>query len=95
MEEKMAAFPAIAPDQFTGDETISGSTTLLDYWRWAHSNLVDNTERGAFAEFLVHMAVGAASKTRTNWDKYDILSPEGMKSPIWWRRSANWWGSSP
>ena len=82
MEKKIPLFPSIVSDQLTGNESINGNTTLLDYWRWAHSNLVDNTERGVFAEFLVHMAVGATSKTRTNWDNYDILSPEGIRIEV-------------
>ena len=75
-------FPVINPEQFSGDEVIFGDTKLVDYWRWAHSNLIDNTERGAFAEYLVHTAVGATSKTRTNWDKYDVLSPEGIRIEV-------------
>ena len=82
MEKKVPGIPMIIPDQLTGDEPICDNTTLLDYWCWAHSNLVDNTERGVFAEFLVHMAVGAVSKTRVNWGKYDVLSPEGIRIEV-------------
>ena len=46
MEKKVPGIPMIIPDQLTGDEPICDNTTLLDYWCWAHSNLVDNTERG-------------------------------------------------
>ena len=28
-------------------------SSVLDYWKWAHSCLMDNAERGAFAEYLV------------------------------------------
>ena len=59
----MAQFPAIKPQIFTGNEQIDGNVTLLNYWQWAHSNLVDNAERGAFAEYLVRIAVGADSSS--------------------------------
>lgn len=43
-------FPAINPCPLTGDEQITSTdNTLADYWRWAHSNLIDNAERGALA----------------------------------------------
>ncbi len=79
---KMSLFPAITSEQLTGNETIADGVKLVDYWRWAHSNLIDNAERGAFAEYLVHTAVGATSTTRVNWDKYDVLSPKGIQSRI-------------
>lgn len=73
------AYPAIIPKLLRGEMCISHtSLTLNDYWQWAHSNLVDNAERGALAEYLVHSAVGASNPTRVNWDKYDVMTPEGV-----------------
>ena len=42
----------------TGKETfrVRGEDvdiTILDYWRWAYSVMLDNTVRGVLAEFLV------------------------------------------
>ena len=31
---------------------------MLDFWRWAFSDLRDNTQRGVLAEFLVALALG-------------------------------------
>ena len=70
-------YPALTPKLLSGTERIA-DTTLSDYWRWAHSNLVDNAERGVFAEYLVHTAMRAESPTRVNWDKCDVISPEGI-----------------
>lgn len=53
-------------------------STVLDYWKWAHSCLMDNAERGAFAEYLVACAIGGKGKGRVNWDKYDLVSEEGI-----------------
>ena len=76
-------YPAIKPVALTGAEPINGTSfTLRDYWSWAHSNIVDNAERGAFAEYLVKCAIGADTPTRVNWDAYDLLSPEGIKVEV-------------
>ena len=77
----MSVYPALPSIPHSGDEPLL-NTTLSSYWAWAHSNLMDNAERGALAEFLVKQAVGDESATRTNWDAYDLLSPEGIKVEI-------------
>lgn len=46
--------------------------TVLDFWRWAYSNLNDNASRGRFAEYIVCAALGCSGGTRTEWDSYDI-----------------------
>ena len=35
------------------------SADILDYWRWAYSDIVGNTNRGALAEFIVARAIGS------------------------------------
>ena len=77
----MSKYPAINISLHTGAEPIL-NTTLLDYWMWAHSNLMDNAERGALAEFMVKQAIGDESITRVNWDAYDLLSPEGIRVEV-------------
>lgn len=72
-------YPTIKPNPLTGDERITQTEErLISYWRWAHSNLIDNAERGAFAEYMVHIAMNAVEPTRVNWDRYDVKSPEGI-----------------
>lgn len=44
--------------QYTGNEefTLRGEgsgISLADFWRWAYSDLLNNTSRGVMAEFLV------------------------------------------
>ena len=48
---------------------------LEDFRRWALGNLVDNRNRGLFAEWLVGMALDAVepSSERHEWDAYDLL----------------------
>ena len=82
MEQKEIKFPAIIPGKLNGSEEIHYGAELIgqvaDFWAWAHSDLIENAERGSFAEYIVHRAVHASSETRVNWDKYDVLSPEGI-----------------
>jgi hypothetical protein len=57
--------------------------TLEDYWRWAHSELNSNAERGKFAEFLVSVALGCEGKTSQEWDAYDLdWEAEGLKIEV-------------
>jgi hypothetical protein len=60
---QQAASPArLTPSPATpldGSERFSGlDATVAEFWRWAFSDLRDNTTRGIFAEFLVAKAVG-------------------------------------
>lgn len=59
-----------------------GSNTLLDYWAWAHSDIMGNAERGKLAEYIVAMALNVNHTTRTEWDSYDILSDDGIKIEV-------------
>ena len=69
--------------KLSGHEVINGtSLTLSDYWSWAHSDLVNNTERGIFAEFLVHKAMNEDNNIRKDWTSYDVLSPEGIRIEV-------------
>lgn len=48
--------------QLTGNEefTLHGKSagiTVMDFWRWAFSDLIDNTQRGVMAEFLVYSSL--------------------------------------
>ncbi|MFD8112448.1 hypothetical protein OG728_18230 [Streptomyces microflavus] len=70
----------------SGDEPIrvDGETvaTLGDFWRWACSDLANNTMRGVLAEYLVATALGAAAGTRTEWDTVDIRTAEQWRIEV-------------
>ena len=45
-------YPAIIPERLTGQELIINPdgepvSSLIDFWRWAYSDLIGNAERGA------------------------------------------------
>lgn len=72
-------FPEIPPRILSGRECITGSdgktiASVSDYWRWAHSDLIDNTERGVLAEYIVARAMGTEDLPRSNWASYDLIA---------------------
>lgn len=71
----------------SGDETclINGAPSkmrLLDFWRWASSDLANNTTRGIFAEYLVACALGLNDGIRIEWDAFDLLTPLGVRIEV-------------
>lgn len=77
----------IAPEMLSGDESIycSGEATglsVLDFWRWQGSNLLDNSLRGVLAEFYVTSALECKKAPRVEWDGYDCLTREGIKVEV-------------
>ena len=81
----MAQLPAIQATRKSGKECfegIGGEHTLQDFWAWAFSDLVSNTERGKLAEYLVAKAMGCGTQISQTWESYDLLSPEGIKIEV-------------
>ena len=76
--------------QLTGNEefTLHGKgagITVLDFWRWAFSDLIDNTQRGVMAEFLVHSSlyqITPDTQIRENWLPFDVTSPSGRRIEV-------------
>lgn len=65
------------PTPLSGEEVVAETdATVVDFWRFALSNLRMNNARGYLAEFLVAKAVGSTG-LRVEWDPYDVLAPDG------------------
>lgn len=76
-------YPALNISPKTGHEPfVSASSeaggTLLDFWRWALSDVVSNTTRGWLAEYLVAKSLGIAEGVRSPWDAYDLRLSNGL-----------------
>lgn len=70
----------VAP--LSGQEAFVGlDATVLDFWRWAMSDLRVNNVRGYVAEFLVARAVGS-NGIRIEWDSHDVTSPDGTRIEV-------------
>ena len=79
----------ISTKKLDGAETFKNAegsplaaTDILDYWSWAYSDIVGNTNRGAFAEFIVARAIGSEPLVRTDWAAYDLDTPSGIKVEV-------------
>lgn len=59
---------------FNGTDRFVGTdATVVDFWRFAMSDLRMNNTRGYLAEFLVAKALGLNDVRRVEWDSYDLL----------------------
>lgn len=56
--------------------------TLLQFWQWSSSDLVNNALRGVLAEYLVATAIGCNLSPRREWDAYDLQTAEGIKVEV-------------
>ncbi|WP_027396900.1 hypothetical protein [Anaerovibrio lipolyticus] len=71
----------------TGNEPIMDNSgrkvsIVRDYWAWAYSSLIGNTERGRFAEYLVATALGVNHGVRSEWDKYDLKTDSDISVEV-------------
>lgn len=90
-------FPMIQTTKKTGNEPLinfKGETigTVLDFWKWAYSDLLDNAQRGILAEYLVANALNLQNTIRTNWDKYDLITQDGITLEIKTSAYLQTWG---
>lgn len=79
-------------EQLTGNEefTLHGASagiSVKDYWSWAYSELIDNTQRGVMAEFLVYSSLKSEyppprTQMRENWLPFDVTSPSGRRIEV-------------
>lgn len=78
-------------NQLTGSEefTLQGSSagiTVMDFWSWAYSDLLNNTYRGVMAEFLVYSSLNSSTppptQMRADWLPFDVMSPSGRRIEV-------------
>jgi hypothetical protein len=48
-----------------------------NFWNWAHSAFLANTQRGILAEYIVGNALQCLGDSRTEWDVYDLKLENG------------------
>jgi hypothetical protein len=68
--------------------------TVLDYWRWSGSDLMNNRERSILGEFLVAMALGLEKEPRLEWNAYDLKTSSGLKIEIKTSSAKQSWSQS-
>ncbi len=68
------AEPLVAADREVG--------YLLEFWQWCDSDLLSNSLRGRFAEYLVALDLGVADGVRQEWQPYDLSTRSGIKVEV-------------
>jgi len=59
-----------------------GGATMLDFWKWAFSDVLLDTTRGTFAEFLVARLIGEGGHPRPTTTEYDIQGKDGRRIEV-------------
>jgi hypothetical protein len=83
--ENLGKIPATAKN---GEESLFSKKgkinyTLLDFWRWSGSDLLSNTTRGKFAEFIVGTTINLNPKQpRVEWDDFDLITEESIRIEV-------------
>ncbi len=76
------ATPKIGNEYLTYNKKSVGYS-LLEFWQWSVSDILNNTTRGKFAEFIVGTAMEMnPKKLRDGWDAFDITTDNGIKMEI-------------
>jgi hypothetical protein len=75
--------PLNPAEELIGEDKIPQlDRTVVDFWQWAYSDLVSNTDRGILAEYIVAIALGIDDTVRAPWGPYDLLTPAGTKIEV-------------
>lgn len=79
--------PNIKTEKKSGKESFQTDNedlpfSVLNFWQWYASDLLDNTTRGFLAEFLVAQALGQTGTPRVEWDAYDVKTDSGIKVEV-------------
>ena len=69
---------------FSGGPQLDGTPTLLDFWRWAFSDICDDDIKGIFAEWMVGTLLGLSvtSGRRISWANSDWILPNGKRIEV-------------
>lgn len=83
--QRTANYSGAYQRKLTGLEHLTNGGTVLpfhiaEFWQWAYSDMLRNTERGVLAEFIVKAAmeldgVYTNNNIRSNFEPYDLVGP--------------------
>lgn len=77
-------------DILTGCNAKLGETSLLDFWKWAFSDLCDDDLKGIFAEWIVLKLLAIPSVRRISWANSDIITADGVRIEV---KASSYWQS--
>ena len=64
--------------------------SLLDFWKWAFSDLCDDDLKGILAEWIVLKLLGISSDRRVSWANHDIIKAGKVKIEV---KASSYWQS--
>ena len=87
MTIKKPSLPKIKTVKKSGKEKFIMNGTaqnfsLIDFWSWNQSDLIENRTRGILAEYIVKNALEVKNNDRIEWDDYDLMTETGLKIEI-------------
>ncbi|HZJ85403.1 MAG TPA: hypothetical protein VFD02_07695 [Syntrophomonadaceae bacterium] len=87
LKSNYVKYPAIPARKKTGKESFINGDTILprklqDFWSWAFSDLIGNTERGKLAEYIVAMALGSEDDISCSWESFDLKTSDNKKIEV-------------
>ena len=87
MTKDKMLLPEIQTEEKSGKESflfngIKQDYSLIDFWSWNQSDLIENRTRGILAEYIVKKALEIKSNDRIEWDEYDLITEAGVKIEI-------------
>lgn len=77
--------PVIEVKRKTGNEkfeNIDKDIKLSDFWSWAYSDLMGNTERGKLAEYIVATAINRENIVNDSFSKFDLITKENIRIEV-------------
>lgn len=76
--------------ELTGAGVKVQNSSLLDFWKWAFSDLCDDDLKGIFAEWMVLKLLGIPSERRISWANSDIITLEDVRIEV---KASSYWQS--
>ncbi len=71
-----------AANHFVGGPESIYNKTVVDFWQWSFSDLMQNTTRGILAEYIVAALLEIDQQVRNPWFAYDLEYSDGRTIEI-------------
>ncbi len=71
-----------ADDVLFGEAVPHGGASVLDFWQWALGDVMQNSTRGIFCEWMVARLLGVTPPVRDPWAPYDLETPDGTRIEV-------------
>ncbi len=69
-------------ERLYGSSAIQGDAMILDFWRWAFSDLRMHSVQSVFAEWMVARLLGIRLRVRDAWSEYDLVASNGVRLEV-------------